>query len=360
MHENESIGERGRENKFFETRAKKIRVLQRANRRVVLMTLRAYLIRRIIVIIPTFFFISALIFSLIHLAPGDPVQAMVGRHPPSREAMEILREQLGLDQPVPVQYVLWLSRLLRGDLGYSYISGRPVWEMISEKIMFTLELMLFAEIISVAVAVILGVIAAVKHYSLIDATCSLTALIGYSAPNFWLALIAILVFSMSLKWLPSFGTLSPGVTFGSPLAALVDHIKHLILPVSILIITWTAYLFRLVRASMLEVLQQDYITTARAKGVRERVVIYKHALRNALLPVVTYLGFSMGFLLSGAAVIEYIFSWPGMGDFMVEIASVRDYPVLMGLGMIIALMVLFANLGADITYAVVDPRIRYD
>jgi peptide/nickel transport system permease protein len=323
MYENESIGERGRENKYFETRAKKIRVLQRTNRRVVLMTLRAYLVRRIILIIPTFFFISVLIFSLIHLAPGDPVQAMVGRHPPSREAMQMLREQLGLDQPLPVQYALWVSRLLGGDLGYSYVSGRPVWEMISEKMWSTLELMLFAEIVSVAVAVILGVVAAVKHYSLIDAACSVTALVGYSAPNFWLALIAILVFSMWLKWLPSFGTLTPGVTFTSPLAAMVDHLKHLILPVSILIITWTAYLFRLVRASMLEVLQQDYITTARAKGVRERVVIYKHALRNALLPV-------------------------------------RDYPVIMGLAMIIALMVLFANLSADIAYAVVDPRIRYD
>jgi len=324
------------------------------------MTLRAYLIRRVIVIIPTFFFISVLIFSLIHLAPGDPVQAMVGRHPPDREAMQMLREQLGLDQPVPVQYLLWASRLVRGDLGYSYVSGRPVWEMISEKIWNTLELMLFAEIVSVLIAVILGVIAAVKHHSLIDATCSLTALVGYSAPNFWLALIGILVFSMMLRWLPAFGTASQGVTFGSPLLAIIDHLKHLVLPVSILIITWTAYLYRLVRASMLEVLQQDYITTARAKGVKERVVIYKHALRNALLPVVTYLGFSMGFLLSGAAVLEFIFSWPGLGDFMVQVASARDYPVIMGLSMIIALMVLFANLAADVTYALIDPRIRYD
>jgi peptide/nickel transport system permease protein len=360
MRENESIGERGKENKYFETRAKKIRVLQRTNRRIVLMTVRAYVIRRIIVIIPTFFFISILIFSLIHLAPGDPVQAMVGRHPPSREAMQILREQLGLDQPVPVQYLLWVSRLLSGDLGYSYVSGRLVWDLVSEKLWHTIELMLLAEIVSVAIAVILGVIAAVKHHSIIDAICSLGALIGYSAPTFWLGLIGILVFAMMLKWLPAFGILTPGVTFASPLHALVDHLKHLILPVSILIITWTAYLFRLVRSSMLEVLQQDYITTARAKGVRERVVIYKHALRNALLPVVTYLGFSMGFLLSGAAVIEFIFSWPGLGDFMVTVARIQDYPVIMGLAMIIALMVLFANLAADVTYAVIDPRIRYD
>jgi len=324
------------------------------------MTLRAYVIRRLLVIIPTFFFISMIIFTLIHLAPGDPVMAMIGRHTPSREVMQLLREELGLDQPIPIQYVLWVSKLLRGDLGFSYISGRSVWSMLQEKIWYTVELMFLAEIISVAIAVVLGVIAAVKHHSLIDGATSLVALIGYSAPSFWLALIAMLVFALWLKWLPTFGTISPGVTFASPLNALFDHIKHLVLPVSILVIGWTAYLFRLVRASMLEVLQQDYIITARAKGVRERVVIYKHALRNALLPVVTYLGFSVGFLLSGAAVIEYIFSWPGMGNFMVEIANVRDYPVLMGLGMMIALMVLFANLSADITYAVVDPRIRYD
>lgn len=324
------------------------------------MTLRTYVIRRLLVIIPTFFFISIVVFTLIHLAPGDPVMAMISRHPPSREVMDLLRKQLGLDQPIPVQYVLWVSRLLRGDLGFSYISGRPVWSMLQEKIWSTVELMLLAEIVSVAIAVVLGVIAAVKHHTLIDGASSLAALIGYSAPNFWLALIAMLVFALWLKWLPTFGMVSPGVTFASPLNALFDHIKHLVLPVSILVITWTAYLFRLVRASMLEVLQQDYIITARAKGVRERAVIYKHALRNALLPVVTYLGFSMGFLLSGAAVIEYIFSWPGLGDFMVTAASIRDYTVIMGLAMIIALMVLVANLAADITYAVVDPRIRYD
>ena len=324
------------------------------------MTLRAYVIRRLLVIIPTFFFISMIIFTLIHLAPGDPVMAMIGRHTPSREVMQLLREELGLDQPIPIQYVLWVSKLLRGDLGFSYISGRSVWSMLQEKIWYTVELMFLAEIISVAIAVVLGVIAAVKHHSLIDGATSLVALIGYSAPSFWLALIAMLVFALWLKWLPTFGTISPGVTFASPLNALFDHIKHLVLPVSILVIGWTAYLFRLVRASMLEVLQLDYIVTARAKGVRERVVIFKHALRNALLPVVTYLGFSVGFLLSGAAVIEYIFSWPGLGDFMVQVASIRDYTAIMGLTIIIAIMVLLANLAADIAYALVDPRVGYD
>jgi len=323
------------------------------------MTLRNYIIRRLILIVPTFFLISIVIFTLIHLAPGDPIYAMIGRHPVSPEVMERIRVDLGLDQPIPVQYFLWLSKLLRGDLGFSYVSYRPVINMISDRMPRTLELMLIAEVFSIAIAVTLGVIAAVKHYSLIDAACSLGALIGYSAPNFWVALLAILVFAVWLKWLPISGT-QTFKPFLSPLDALFDHLKHIILPTSILVLTWTAYLFRMVRSSMLEVLRQDYINTARAKGVKERVVIYKHALRNALLPVVTYVGFSVGFLLSGAAVIENVFSWPGLGRFMVTIAEVRDYPTLMGLGMTIALMVLVANLCADIAYALIDPRIRYD
>jgi len=324
------------------------------------MTLRTYIIRRLILIVPTFFFISMVIFTLIHLAPGDPVIAMVGRHPALREQMDAIRRDLGLDKPIPVQYLLWVSKIVRGNLGFSYIGSRPVISMITERIPRTVELMLAAEAVSVMIAIVLGVIAAVKHYSLTDAACSLAALIGYSAPTFWVALISVLVFSAWLGWFPVSGTTTVGVEFPSPFHWLYDHLRHIILPTAILVLEWTAYLFRMVRSSMLEVLRQDYITTARAKGLRERVVIYKHALRNALLPVVTYEGYSMGFLLSGAAVVEYIFAWPGLGDFMVTIADKRDYPTLMGLGMIIALMVLIANLCADIAYAIVDPRIRYD
>jgi len=324
------------------------------------MTLRTYVIRRLILIIPTFFLISVVIFTLIHLAPGDPAQAIVGGRPVSREILHQIRLEYGLYDPVPVQYVRWVSKLLRGDFGFSFISQRPVLSMIGERIPRTLELMLAAEFVSILIAVSLGVIAAVKHYSLIDAVSSLGALIGYSTPNFWIALVAIMVFSVELGWLPVSGTQTLGTSFASPLDAIVDHLKHLILPTSILVLGWTAYLFRMVRSSMLEVLGQDYITTARAKGLKERVVIYKHALRNALLPVVTYVGYSIGFLLGGAAVIENVFAWPGLGQFMVTIAEKRDYPTLMGLGMIIAIMVLIANLCSDIAYAVVDPRIRYE
>ena len=324
------------------------------------MTLMTYVVRRLILIVPTFFFISMFVFALIHLAPGDPVLAMVKRNPPPPEVMDQIRRELGLDQPIYVQYLMWVSKLVRGDLGYSYVSYRPVFDMIREKILGTLELMLVAEAVSVAIAIVLGVIAAVKHYSVTDALCSLGALVGYSMPNFWMALLAILVFSMQFGWLPRYGMLTQGVTFATPFHAAFDHLKHLVLPTSILVLGWTAYLFRMVRSSMLEVLRQDYITTARAKGLRERVVIYKHALRNALLPVVTYEAYSIGFLLGGAAVIENIFGWPGLGRLMVEQAGVRDYTLVMGLSMIIALMVLAANLCADIAYAVVDPRIRYD
>jgi len=324
------------------------------------MTLRTYVIRRLILIVPTFLLISIAIFSIIHLAPGDPAQAIVGRHSPSREVMELIRKEYGLDQPIPVQYFIWLGKLLQGDLGYSYISNAPVMYMIGQRIPRTLELMLVAETLSVVIAIILGVIAAVKHYSIADALSSLVALIGYSIPNFWLALMAMIVFSVWLRWFPVAGTGTIGMTFPTPFHALLDHLNYLVLPASILVLGWTAYLFRMVRSSMLEVLNQDYIVTARAKGLRERVVIYKHALRNALLPVVTYEAYSIGFLLSGAVVIESIFAWPGLGRFMVLIAEKRDYPTLMGLSMTIALMVLIANLCADIAYAIVDPRIGYE
>lgn len=328
---------------------------------VLLMTLRTYVIRRLIVIIPTFFLISLIIFVLIHLAPGDPVRAMFAGRPVPPEIVDQVRRELGIDQPIYVQYLIWVGRLLQGDFGYSYIHYRPVLDLVGERIPRTLELMLVANFVSIVIAIALGVISAVKQYSLTDALCSLGALIGYSTPNFWIALVAIMFFSVQLGLLPISGiqsTVAGG--FASPFHALYDHLIHLILPTSILVFGWTAYLFRMVRSSMLEVLMQDYIVTARAKGLRERVVIYKHALRNALLPVVTYTGFSIGFLLSGAAVIEFIFAWPGLGRFWVISASIRDYPTLMGMGMITALMVLLANLCADITYAIIDPRIRYE
>ena len=327
---------------------------------VALVTLRTYIIRRLILIIPTLLLISIVIFSIIHLAPGDPALNLGGRHAPSPEVVEIIRKKYGLDQPIYVQYLIWLGKVLRGDLGYSYRSNAPVLEMISVRVPSTVELMLVAEVVSVVIAVVLGVIAAVKHYSIADAISSLAALIGYAVPNFWIALMSLLFFSAWLGWFPAGGSGTIGVEFPTPFHAFLDHLRYLVLPSFVLVLGWTAYLFRMVRSSMLEVMRQDYILTARAKGLRERVVIYKHALRNALLPIITYEAYSMGFLLSGAAVIESIFSWPGLGRFMVVTTEKRDFPVVMGLCMVIAVMVLVANLCADIAYAIADPRIRYD
>lgn len=324
------------------------------------MTLRTYVIRRVLLIIPTFFLISIIIFVLIHLAPGDPVRAMFAGRPVPPETVEQIRRDLGIDQPIYTQYFLWLGRLLRADFGYSYIYYRSVVDLVGERIPLTLELMLIANGVSLVIAVFLGVLAAVKQYSIADALSSLAALIGYSAPNFWIALLAVAFFAVQLGLFPVSGVQTVGMTFPSPFHALYDHLLHLVLPISILVLGWTAYLFRIVRSSMLDVLMQDYIVTARAKGLRERIVIYKHALRNVMLPVVTYTGLSVGYLLAGAAVIEYIFSWPGLGQFWVSSAAQRDYPTLMGISMITALMVLVANLCADIAYALVDPRIRYD
>jgi peptide/nickel transport system permease protein len=323
-------------------------------------TLRTYIIRRLISIIPTLFFISIVVFSIVHLAPGNPALNLGARHAPSPEVVEILTKKYGLDQPIPVQYLIWLGQVLRGDLGYSYRSKLPVLDMISKWVPRTVELMLVAEAVSVVIAVVLGVIAAVKHYSIADAISSLVALVGYAVPNFWIALMSLLIFSSWLGWFPSGGTISIGVEFPTPFHAFLDHLRYLVLPSFVLVLGWTAYLFRMVRSSMLEVMRQDYILTARAKGLKERVVVYKHALRNALLPIITYEAYSMGFLLSGAAVIEEIFAWPGLGRFMVVVTEHKDFPTVMGLSLVIAIMVLVANLCADVAYAIADPRIRYD
>jgi peptide/nickel transport system permease protein len=328
---------------------------------VAFMTLRTYIIRRTLIIIPLFFLITVIIFTLIHVAPGDPSRVLIGprgRLPPG--VFEEYKRRLGLDQPIYLQYFYWVSNILRLDLGYSFINNQPVSLIISQKVPTTLELLILAEIISVVLAVVFGVIAAVKHYSPVDGLISLAALAGYSTPNFWLALMLIMTFAVQLGWFPPGEVYTVGLTFSTPFHWLLDHLSHLVLPVTVLVVGWTAFLLRMVRSSMIEVLGQDYITTARAKGLKERIVIYKHALRNALLPVITYEGYSIGYLFAGAAVIEYIFDWQGLGHFMVGYSILRDYPSIMGLAMIIAIMVLLANLLADIAYAIADPRIRYD
>jgi len=324
--------------------------------------LGAYIIRRILLVIPTFFIATVIIFSLIHFAPGDPIKLMFAEsgHPVSPEIVEQVRKRLALDQPLYVQYLIWIGKMLSGDLGISYgvAFGRPVLSLITERIWVTVALMGAAEAISIVFAVALGVIAAAKQYSVIDNVSSVSALIGYSMPTFWTGLVSIMVFAVWLGVLPSFGIVTHGVELGAT-ERTIDFARHLILPVIVVSFVYTAYLFRLVRSNMLEVLRQDYITTARAKGVGERTVIYKHALRNTLLPTVTFIGLSIGFILSGAVVVETVFSIPGLGSLFIEFALKRDYPALMGLSVMITVMVLLANLCADIAYSLMDPRIRY-
>jgi len=319
------------------------------------MGLLSYVARRLLLAIPTFFFTTLIIFLLAHLAPGDPIEVMSAWKPIPTWLKGEIRRSFGLDKPLYIQYFIWLSNALQGNLGYSYISGQWIGAIILSLAWNTIELMLTAQIVSLIVAVVLGVIAAVKQNSPIDAAISTLSLFGYSMPTFWLALLLIYVFSLNLGLLPTSGYSTVGQPF-----SLLDHLRHLILPVATMVINNSAYLLRLVRSSMIEVLSKSYIITARAKGLRERTVIYKHAFRNALLPLVTVVGISMGFLLGGSVIIESIFAWPGLGRFIMQAAISRDYPSIMGTSMIIVIMVLLANISVDIAYGIIDPRIRYE
>jgi len=327
------------------------------------MTLKAYIIRRILFLIPTFFISTVLIFSLIHLAPGDPVDIMfaeIGKPVPP-ELKEAVRKSLGLDQPIYVQYFTWLSKMLQGDFGITFSGawvGQKVINIILGRVPLTIELMLTAQIVAILLAVLLGAVAAVKQYSIVDNVASIAALFGYSMPSFWLSMILILIFGLWLGWFPIFGAGTPGVDL-PPLQAIMDNLWHLILPASVVATGSLAYYFRIVRNSMLEVLRQDYIITARSKGLKERVVIYKHALKNALLPLVTVVGISLGYVLAGSVVVETIFAWPGLGQVIVIFATRRDYSALMATSTIIVWLVILANLITDISYAYLDPRIKY-
>lgn len=328
-----------------------------------IMGLWAYITRRTLTLIPTFFLITFVIFLLMHLAPGDPIEVMFAEagRPVPREIIEQIREELGLNKPLYVQYIMWISRLFLGDLGISYSVnfGTPILSLIGQRIWLTLGLMLSAHILSLLIAVILGVIAATKQYSLIDNIFSFFSLLGYSLPQFWTSLLFIFIFGIHLKIFPTSGAYTLGVNL-PPLERVMDILWHLTLPLVCISVTYIAYYFRLARAAMLEVLHQDYIVAARAKGLREKIVVYKHALRNALIPLITYAGSWVGFVFSGAVIVETIFNLPGLGSLLVEFALKRDYAGLMGLSTIICISVLIANLCTDIIYAFIDPRIKYD
>ena len=342
-----------------------------------------YITRRLWQAIPMLFLISVVLFGLVNIAPGDPVAAVSGRRP-RPQVRERLRRQFGLDKPLPVQYVFWLigndwmkidvdgdgiadSRgerkgILRGDFGFSYQTRKPALEEIADRLSNTVYLMVVTLAVVAVIAIPVGVISAVKQYSVFDIFVTTFSFVGQAIPEFWLGLILILVFYATLNnpftgesLFPSGGMQTLGMGF-----SIADRIKHLILPVTMGMVGWVAWYSRFLRSGMLDVLHMDYIRTARAKGLRESVVLYRHALKNALIPLVTIFALDLPFIFGGSVYVELLFSWPGMGRLYLQAATNRDYPVLMAILIIGAGVMIFSNLLADIAYGFLDPRIRFD
>ncbi|MBU5439389.1 ABC transporter permease [Tissierella sp. MSJ-40] len=320
--------------------------------------MKQFIIRRLLIMIPVFIGISMIIFGLIHSTPGDPYITMLD--PNITEAdREAMLNSIGYYDPLPVKYIKWIERAIKGDLGYSIRYKEPVADVISRRIGNTLLLSVTALVLSVLIAVPLGIVSATKQYSVFDYVATILALIGLSIPAFFFALGLIKVLAFDLGIFPISGIETTGANY-TGMKRVLDVLHHMALPIIVLTFVQTASLMRYTRSSMLEVIQQDYIRTAKAKGLSERVVIYKHALRNAMISIVTLISLSLGGLLSGAVLTETVFVWPGMGTLVYQAILNRDYPLVMAGTMLLALCVLFANLLADIMYAVVDPRIRYE
>ncbi len=321
--------------------------------------MRDYLIKRLIQLIPLILGIICLDFIIIHLAPGDPTQMLGGEltgAPP--EYQEKLRKELGLDKPLWEQLVIYIKTVLSGNLGYSFVYRSSVFNLIMERVPNTLILIFSSMLFSIVIGILLGINAAKKPYSLVDNITTSVSLLGYSIPNFWLGVVLLLVFSLYFGIFPIQGMYTLGVEFTS-LEFIIDVLRHLFLPMLVLGTSQLAMYTRLIRTSMLEVLDQDYILTARAKGCNESQILYDHALKNALLPTVTVIGLNLGFILTGSILTETVFAWPGIGRLMYDAIFVRDYPILLGIFTLISICVVFATLLTDITYAFLDPRIRY-
>ena len=310
----------------------------------------AYIIRRLLTLIPTLLGVSLLVFSITRLTPGDPVRQIVGPDAPQQRVDEV-RRQLGLDQPILVQYWKFLTGAVRGDLGRSLLTRQPVVKELQDRLPVTLKIATISVIIAVVIGIPLGVISAARKYSAVDTFATLFAIGGVSMPLFWFAIMAILLFSIRLQWLPVGGLHGPIWTF--------EGMKAYVLPCITLALTPIALIARLTRSSMLEVLDREYVTVARAKGLEERRVIIRHALRNALLPVVTFVGLQYGFLLGGAVVTETIFALPGVGRLAIQAINQRDYPVIQGVVLMVAVIFTMINLIVDVLYAWLDPRISY-
>ncbi len=304
----------------------------------------AYLRRRSFLLVPTLLGVLVVTFSLIHLAPGDPVLVMLGEYAVSAQDVTRLRAELGLDEPLPLQYWRYVARAVHGDLGRSIRSHRTVLDEIADRFWPTLQLTLAAMVVSIAIGVVLGVIAASTKRPAVDSITMAVSLLGLSMPSFWLGLLLILLFALYLGWFP---------------ITEIEGVRALILPAVTLGMPGAAVLARVTRSSLLETLRQDYVRTARAKGVHEGTVVYSHALRNALIPVLTIIGLQFGGRMAGAVIVESVFARPGLGRLAVNAILARDFPLVQGIVLVTAAMYVFVNLGVDLCYAALDPRIRY-
>ena len=329
----------------------------------------AHIIRRILLLFPTLLGISIIIFLMMHITPGDPAELLLGERA-TQPALEALREHLGLNEPLYVQYGMFLKRLMKGDLGETIWTRQKVWIEVKQRFPATIELSVAAMLISSVLGVILGIISATKQYSLFDYLSMLGALVGVSMPIFWLGLVLMLIFSLNLGWFPMSGRLSVGIDL-DPITnfyildalltknwpAFKDALWHITLPAFTLSTIPMAIVARMTRSSMLEVLRQDYIKTARAKGLSPGIVVMKHALRNALIPVITVIGLMFGILMAGAILTETIFAWPGVGKWLYDAVLQRDYMVIQGGTLFVAAIFVIINLVVDILYAVINPKI---
>ena len=317
--------------------------------------MKGYLVQRCLQSVTILFGISLLVFTMVELTPGDAVDAMI--QPDSMvtpEVKERLRERLGLNEPAPVRYAYWLGRAVTGDFGYSLTSRKPILDIIRVRLPTTLLLVGFALVLSVVLGIVTGVVAAIRQYSGLDYLLTFASFAWLSIPEFFLGLLGIYVFAVRLNWFPAFGSTTAGAD-----NLVLDRLHHLILPGLTLGLGLTAALTRYVRSSLLDVLQSDYMRTARAKGLRERAVVVRHGLRNALIPVITVIGFRLPYLIGGAVIIETVFQWPGLGLLALNAATQRDYPLVMALALVVTVVVVVSSLLADLAFALADPRIRY-
>lgn len=308
-----------------------------------------FISRRLLLLLPIFFLVSVISFAIIYISPGDTAEnaLMNPGGGVDQKAVEEFRVKTGLDEPVHIQYIHWMDRILHGDLGESYMTGEEVSDAILRCFKVTLKLAIISMLVSLIISIPLGIISALKKRTFADDLCRFFALAGVSMPNFWQAYLLIIAFSLILQVLPSSGYGNGGLAY-------------IILPAITLGTGYAAVTMRLIRASMLDVLQQDYIRAARAKGVPEYMVIFKHALKNSLIPVVTVAGLNFGYLLNGSVIVETIFSWPGIGNLIVSAILSKDYPVIQGCVLLVAVIFVLVNFAVDISYAYLNPKIRYE